>query len=618
MRKNFSDLNKQVNCSMSQLEPLKNGKLLEKSIVLELKEDTEDSLLMKSSNLKNQINGNPNQQFDSMKNNKNQLSMLECPHTRKKKTWRDKLDYSKLNFQITKLSQTSDLVLTGEEKDLIPLSIQRSKEISNLLWLPTEIDCVDSVLSSSRESSENTQMGKSWFSIQKKHPQKKNSLMTSFQSLQYSLPESMDSVQTQSKRKLNKQESKKETKKETEKKNLKTIKIRIFPDKNEKSKLQDMFNQYKWYYNATLSIVHQHYGDKLTEPLKYSNITIRKLIKKYNYIESEQEDKKERYFEYDETRNEMPNPNFWDYNHNRVPRGAIEKFVSSLNSCISNYKNGNIKKFKMKFLSKKNPTEMVHFEDISYPSFIKNIKSNYWYKNNEGRRKRISFSDIEIEKGLEIIHDKIKDRYIIHYPVPNNWYPQDDIRCESQTKYESKGDRLISLDPGVRKFLVGYDPSGNMLFFGDKASLVLSALLREIDKKYSYKKWLKIKNLVSELHWKCISYLISNYNIIILPDFRISGMIRKTKIPKITKRLLCMYSFYKFKTRLETKCKQYNKKLIIVDESYTSCTCTGCFQIKKLKGEEKYECDNCELVIDRDVNGSRNILIKNIIINKAS
>ena len=64
--------------------------------------------------------------------------------------------------------------LNFKRKVLRPFWTTLSKKISQKLWLPTKIDFVDSVLSSSRESSLKHQMGKSWFSIEKKLPLKKN------------------------------------------------------------------------------------------------------------------------------------------------------------------------------------------------------------------------------------------------------------------------------------------------------------------------------------------------------------------------------------------------------------------------------------------------------------
>ena len=88
-------------------------------------------------------------------------------------------------------------------------------------------------------------------------------------------------------------------------------------------------------------------------------------------------------------------------------------------------------------------------------------------------------------------------------------------------------------------------------------------------------------------------------------------MIRGRKLKRITKRLMQMFSFHSFKTKLAWKCKVYKKKLVIVDESYTSKTCGSCGKLNDMKGAEIYKC-KCGFVVDRDMNGSRNIMIKNV------
>ncbi len=71
-------------------------------------------------------------------------------------------------------------------------------------------------------------------------------------------------------------------------------------------------------------------------------------------------------------------------------------------------------------------------------------------------------------------------------------------------------------------------------------------------------------------------------------------------------------SHYMFKQRLKDKCKEMNKKLEIKEEYYTSKTCTRCGNIKKdLGGVKIYECDRCKMVIERDYNGARNIMLRN-------
>ena len=49
-----------------------------------------------------------------------------------------------------------------------------------------------------------------------------------------------------------------------------------------------------------------------------------------------------------------------------------------------------------------------------------------------------------------------------------------------------------------------------------------------------------------------------------------------------------------------------------VTEEYTSKTCTKCGKISDKCRNRLKECENCGYKINRDINGARNILIKNI------
>jgi putative transposase len=383
-----------------------------------------------------------------------------------------------------------------------------------------------------------------------------------------------------------------------------------------------MFDQYRWYYNAILTVVYNHYGHlEIAKPKKYFFTKIRDLFRKYEYQEEDIGNMVFKEFVYmGENHNSTTVPQWWKGEvHSRLPRGAIAKFVSSINSAISNYKNGNTTHFTMKYRTKKSTNDILHFEDKAFPSFIKEFKGGYWYTTRDRKRKTISFAELARSgKGLEVIYEKTSDKYYIHYPVDRDWYAEDDRRNDNQEKVvSSKADRIISLDPGVRKFMVGYDPLGTVDYIGEGAHRRLMSLLLLIDgssKTKASKIWRKVKNLVSELHNKTAYYLVSNYDDILLPDFRISGMVTKKKISRPTKRLLYMFSFHSFKEKLINKCKQYGKNLYIVDESYTSCTCGMCGYINNMKGKEIYNCERCKLCIDRDALGSRNILIKNLTV----
>ena len=79
-----------------------------------------------------------------------------------------------------------------------------------------------------------------------------------------------------------------------------------------------------------------------------------------------------------------------------------------------------------------------------------------------------------------------------------------------------------------------------------------------------------------------------------------------------TARRLLMWSHYKFRQRLLHKARQWGRTVVIVNEAYTSKTCTRCgWQNDQLGCAKVFICRECHLRIDRDVNGARNILLRN-------
>ena len=74
--------------------------------------------------------------------------------------------------------------------------------------------------------------------------------------------------------------------------------------------------------------------------------------------------------------------------------------------------------------------------------------------------------------------------------------------------------------------------------------------------------------------------------------------------------------FYTFKERLLYKAQQQNKIVKLVNEAFTTQTCSFCGANNKPKQLEIYNCYVCKILVGRDVNASKNILMKDIIENK--
>ncbi len=71
-------------------------------------------------------------------------------------------------------------------------------------------------------------------------------------------------------------------------------------------------------------------------------------------------------------------------------------------------------------------------------------------------------------------------------------------------------------------------------------------------------------------------------------------------------------SHYRFRQTLLNKAREYkNVRVILVNEAYTSKTCTRCgFIHQLLKGKKVFKCPSCQHEIDRDWNGARNIFMR--------
>jgi putative transposase len=192
---------------------------------------------------------------------------------------------------------------------------------------------------------------------------------------------------------------------------------------------------------------------------------------------------------------------------------------------------------------------------------------------------------------------------------------------------------IIALDPGVRTFMTGYDPSGKILEIGAKDMTRIYRLCDAMDgiqsrfqqpttkarKRYRLKRaWkrlqVRVRNLIDEVHKKTTLTLVKSYKVILLPKFETSQMVKKAqrKIRSKTARGMLTWAHYRFQQRIIDKTREYRQcKVIIVDESYTSKTCGFCGHIHtKLGGNKVFKCPQCGVKLDRDVNGARNILLK--------
>jgi transposase len=69
--------------------------------------------------------------------------------------------------------------------------------------------------------------------------------------------------------------------------------------------------------------------------------------------------------------------------------------------------------------------------------------------------------------------------------------------------------------------------------------------------------------------------------------------------------------FYQFKQRLKYKASINGKRIVFVNEAYTTQGCSSCGNLWKSIGKaEIYRCRVCKFICGRDLNASKNIMLK--------
>ncbi len=203
---------------------------------------------------------------------------------------------------------------------------------------------------------------------------------------------------------------------------------------------------------------------------------------------------------------------------------------------------------------------------------------------------------------------------------------------------ENQSVNVVAIDPGNRTFATCYDTQGYIIEWGVNDVNRVFRLCLEIDKltsettqvkareRYVLKKRIKrirlrVRNLVDDLHRRLAKWLCINYRVIILPEFKVSEMVikGKRKIGSKSVRQMMTLSHYRFRQHLINKAREYpGVKVLLVTEEFTSKTCGKCGKLNETLGSSKiFECKKCNIKMDRDHNGARNILIKTLTEAKA-
>ena len=379
---------------------------------------------------------------------------------------------------------------------------------------------------------------------------------------------------------------------------LRAFKTEIYPTKEQRIKINQTIGNCRFIYNYFIS-----YNKELYETNKDTNLIT--FMSNYTF---------RKYMNHDEVfLSEHP----W-------LKSASSK---SIDYALS-YAYGAFKKFFdgkanfPKFKKKKQQRVKAHF--------VKNNKADLTVERHRIKVPTIGWIKLK-EKGFIPTNSKVKscvisqkaDRYFISVLV--------DVENNEKFTYLNEG---VGIDVGIKDLAICSD--GNVYKNINKSSKVrkikkkLKRTQRRLSRKYLKKKergeepatysaninknilqlqrlYAKLTNIRTDYINKVISEIIKRKpSFITMEDLNIKGMMKNKHLA----RAIQEQKLFEFKQKVIWKCKIHGIEFREVDRFYPSsklCSCCG-HKKEDLKLKDRtYRCENCGLIIDRDLNAAMNL-----------
>ena len=371
---------------------------------------------------------------------------------------------------------------------------------------------------------------------------------------------------------------------------LRSIKIRLYPNKEQELKLNKVLGCYRFVYNQTLARKQQEYNENkkslgLTNLSKYFH---NELLKDERYIWLKEENTK-------------------------IMKQSIRQMLSAYEKFFKQH-NG-LPKFKSK---KDKQSALFPLDAISK-------------KNTFETRK------ITLTKPLKDIHFRCSDLYFNRLKQY-----RDGIRSATLSKTKSGNfflsilielpneevvkfkltNRHVGIDLGVKDFVITSDGEvfENKHFYKSQEKKI-TKIQRQLSKKQKdsnnrnktriklAKAFEKLNNQKENYIHSVVNELLKYYDVIFMEDLNVSGMLKNHKLAKSIQEV----GFYRFKSILVDKAFNNRKQVIFVNRFYPSSkTCSVCGYINKgLKlSDREWICPDCGKHHDRDINAATNILLE--------
>lgn len=353
---------------------------------------------------------------------------------------------------------------------------------------------------------------------------------------------------------------------------LKSYKYKLNPDKEQIVLLNKHFGSIRFIYNYFLNERKKEYETNKNNINYYDNAkSLTELKKNYEY--------------------------FW---LNEINSQSLQYSLKNLETAYKNF--FRFEKGFPKFKSKKSKNT------FTVPQFVKLIN---------GKLKIPKFNnyiDVILHRTFS---GKIKQCTISRTPT-NEYFVS--ILVETEHKKLGKTGKSVGIDLGIKDFAI---TSEGYKYKNNKYTKTYQTLLKKAQQHLSRKKkdsnrYEKQRLKVAKLHKKIANSRVDNlhkisidlirkYDLIVLEDLNIKGMIKNHKLSKH----IADASWSKFIELLTYKAKWNDKEIVKINRFFPSSkTCNSCGYIKQNLdlSIREWICPSCNTKLDRDLNASKNIL----------
>ena len=369
---------------------------------------------------------------------------------------------------------------------------------------------------------------------------------------------------------------------------LRAIKIRLYPNKTQEQTLNKVLGSYRFVYNHLLARKQDAYNADKT------NLGLKELSKYFH--------------------GELLNDEEYQWlkeQNTKVMKQSIRQMLTAYDKFFKEHKG--FPKFKSKRdkqsalfpIDAISKTNMFDTRKITLTKKLKDIKfrcSDLYFSRLQRYKDHIRSATLSKTKS---------GCYILSVLVEMN---------DNEFVKFNKTSRDVGIDLGVKDFVI---TSNGEVFenkhFYKKYEKHIIKLQRQLSKKRkgsnNFHKQCKriaraferITNKKENYIHSVVNYLLRHYDTIYMEDLNTSGMLKNHKLAKAIQEV----GFFKFKTTLQNKALQNDKKVILIGRYYPSSkTCNKCGYIhKRLKLQDRnWQCPNCGTSHDRDLNAALNIL----------